>query len=100
MYGGSGNYNSESFERSHCTTLKKWHQKLSFKGVNAQKKVMRGAELYDAHAIEGPIEGDTETQVQESTIHDASASVNAMQSRWGRGGFRGKVDLTVYQKLK
>ena len=87
-YGCTGNYNTETFEKAHRIVIKKLMQKLALKGNYAEKKVMFQQRLYDAHAVEGAHEGDEE--INEAAM---GLSPNTRKKRWGRGGFRGRVDV-------
>jgi hypothetical protein len=92
-YGSTGNYNTESFEKAHRLVIKKWVQKMALRGNCAEKKVLYQQMLYEAHAEQGQQEGDDETHEGEGIC------MNGRLKRWGRGGFRGRVNLTHWLGL-
>ncbi len=74
-YGATGNYNTEIFELAHRLTIKIWQQKLSMRSNYAERKVMRQYSIYAGFS-------------NMPTMEDGATS-----RRWGKGCFRGLIDL-------
>ncbi len=74
-YGATGNYNTEIFELAHRLTIKIWQQKLSMRSNYAERKVMRQYSIYAGFSNVPAMED------------------GAKARRWGRGNFRGLLDL-------
>jgi hypothetical protein len=80
-YGATGNYNTEIFELAHRLTIKIWQQKLSMRSNYAERKVMRQYSVFAGFSIVPAMED------------------GAKAGRWGRGGFRGSLDLQQELRL-
>jgi hypothetical protein len=92
-YGCTGNYNTESFEKAHRMVIKKWVQKMALRGTYAERKVLFQQKLFDAHTMEEGHDRDDETH-EERAIDGIGRNI-----RWGRGGFRGRINLPQWLGL-